>query len=370
MAPNLESEKAIAEDLKLRGGRGPVVRLSRNAVVALAGVGGLAVAGVVALGLANRPAKAQPADTYTVGGAPPAALGALPKDYATPQLGPALPGDLGKPIVASQAPPAPGSPQAAAAAQEAQAHAAAEVESARTSKLFVGDVRASASPLIQTAEGVHPAAAEAAALLGSAVDRQTVSADRLTSPPSPYVLQAGTIIPAALVTGIRSDLPGQVIGQVTENVFDSPSGRFLLVPQGSKLLGSYDSQMSAGQSRVLLVWIRLILPNGRSLVLDKLPAGDAEGYGGLQDRVNHHWGAVAGAAALSTLLGVGVELGANNTDNEIVSALRFGAASSLNQAGQQIVGRALTLPPTLTIRPGAPVRVLVNRDLILEPYSA
>jgi type IV secretory pathway VirB10-like protein len=136
------------------------------------------------------------------------------------------------------------------------------------------------------------------------------------------------------------------------------------------LLGAYDSQMSAGQSRILLAWTRLILPNGRSLVLEKLPGGDAEGYGGLQDKVNHHWGTVAGAAALSTLLGVGVELGANNTDNNIVSALRFGAASSMNQAGQQIVGRALTIPPTLTIRPGAPVRVLVNRDLVLEPYQS
>jgi type IV secretory pathway VirB10-like protein len=148
------------------------------------------------------------------------------------------------------------------------------------------------------------------------------------------------------------------------------SGLPHLLPQGSKLLGSYDSQVSAGQSRILLAWTRLILPNGRSLVLQKLPGGDAEGYGGLQDKVNHHWGTVAGAALLSTLLGVGVQLGASDADNNIVSAFRFGAASSLNQAGQQIVGRALTIPPTLTIRPGAPVRVMVNRDLVLEPYQS
>jgi type IV secretion system protein VirB10 len=257
-----------------------------------------------------------------------------------------------------------------AAPQDVAQRTAQEVESARTSKLFAADVRTPGSALIKAADsaGAAAEAGAAGAFLTGSVDRQTTSPDRLASPPSPYVLQAGTVIPAALVTGIRSDLPGQVIGQVTENVFDSPTGRYLLVPQGSKLLGTYDSQMSAGQSRVLLVWTRLILPNGRSLVLEKLPAGDAQGYGGVQDQVNHHWGAVAGAAALSTLLGVGVELGANNTDSDIVSALRFGAASSMNQAGQQIVGRALTLPPTLTIRPGAPVRVLVSRDLILEPY--
>jgi type IV secretory pathway VirB10-like protein len=371
-----DNEKAIAEGLRLRSTNPPVARLSKGALVVLLSMAALGVAGAVALGLSNRPAKAEATQTYTLGGAPPAGLANLPKDYAAPKLGPPLPGDLGKAIASTTpATPAGNSEGLAASAQQEQQRATQEIDAARTSRLFAGDVHGVAlvtergpadiqdTPLDQGTSGQ-------VAFLKGPIDRRTTSPDRLSSPASPFVLQAGAIIPAALVTGIRSDLPGQIIGQVTENVFDTPSGRYLLIPQGSKLLGAYDSQMSAGQSRVLVTWTRLILPNGRSMVLEKLPGGDAQGYAGLQDGVNHHWGAVAGAAALSTLLGVGVQLGASTTDNSIVSALRFGAASSLNQAGQQIVGRALTIPPTLTIRPGSPVQILVNRDLVLEPYSA
>jgi hypothetical protein len=105
------------------------------------------------------------------------------------------------------------------------------------------------------------------------------------APASPYVLQAGNVIPAAMVTGLRSDLPGQVVAQVTENVYDSPTGRFLLIPQGSCLVGQYDAQVSFGQSRVLLVWSRLLLPNGRSIVLERQPGADGAGYAGLEDGV-------------------------------------------------------------------------------------
>src|SRR5262249_29284018 len=160
-------------------------------------------------------------------------------------------------------------------------------------------------------------------------------------PASKYIVQAGSVIPAALLTGIRSDLPGQVTGQVTENVYDSPTGRYLLVPQGSKLIGVYDSQVSFGQSRVLLVWTRMIFPNGRSIVLERQAGADPEGYAGLEDQVDYHWDRLFMAAALSTLLGVGSELGASNTDSDIVRALRRGSADSLNQTGQQIVRRNL-----------------------------
>src|SRR2546429_1008163 len=190
------------------------------------------------------------------------------------------------------------------------------------------------------------------------------------APASKYIVQAGSVIPAALLTGIRSDLPGQVTGQVTENIYDSPSGRYLLIPQGSKLIGLYDSQVAFGQSRVLLVWTRLIFPNGRSIVLERQPGADPEGYAGLEDQVDYHWSRLFMAAALSTLLGVGSELGASNTDNDIVRALRRGSSDSLNQTGQQIVRRNLNVQPTLTIRPGFPVRVIVNRDLVLAPYRS
>jgi type IV secretion system protein VirB10 len=189
-------------------------------------------------------------------------------------------------------------------------------------------------------------------------------------PVARYAVQAGAVIPAALITGIRSDLPGQVTAQVTENVYDTPSGKYLLIPQGSKLIGVYDSQVSFGQDRVLLVWTRLIMPNGRSIVLERQPGADTQGFAGLQDQVDYHWGQLFVGAALSTLLGVGSELGANNNDNAIVQALRQGGSNSLNQTGQQVVRRNLNIQPTITVRPGFPVRVIVNRDLVLAPYQS
>ncbi|CAG0986601.1 partial Type IV secretion system protein virB10, partial [Gammaproteobacteria bacterium] len=200
------------------------------------------------------------------------------------------------------------------------------------------------------------------------VDRRTVSSDRLAAPASRYVLQAGAVIPAALVTGIRSDLPGQITAQVTENVYDSPTGKFLLIPQGSRLIGVYDSQIAFGQSRVLLVWSRLILPDGHSIVLERQSGADSAGYSGLEDEVDHHWLRLAGAAALSTILGVGTQLGTTGDENALIQALRRGGAQSLNQTGQQIVGRNLNIQPTLTIRPGFPVRVILTRDLVLAQY--
>src|SRR3546814_10302083 len=125
----------------------------------------------------------------------------------------------------------------------------------------------------------------------------SVSSDQLAPPASPYVLQAGAVIPAALITGIRSDLPGQITAQVTQPVYDSPTGRFLLVPQGTRLIGQYDSGVAFGQRRVLLVWNRLILPNGRSIVLERQPGADAQGFAGLEDGVDYHWWDVAKAAA-------------------------------------------------------------------------
>lgn len=183
--------------------------------------------------------------------------------------------------------------------------------------------------------------------------------------------EAGGSISAALITGLRSDLPGQITAQVTENTFDSPSGRFLLIPQGARLIGVYDSQIAFGQSRALLVWTRLIMPNGRSIILERQPAADTGGYAGLQDEVDHHWGTLFKAGLLSTLLSVGAELGSGNgnDDSAVLQALRRGAGDSLNQTGQQIVRRNLNMQPTLTIRPGFPVRVIVNRDLVLEPYK-
>jgi type IV secretion system protein VirB10 len=208
------------------------------------------------------------------------------------------------------------------------------------------------------------------AFVNGPVDRRTVSPDRIQAPASPYVLQAGAVIPAALITGLRSDLPGQVAAQVTESVYDSPTGRILLIPQGARLLGQYDAQVSFGQSRALLVWTRLIMPNGRSIVLERQPGTDPAGYAGLEDTVDNHWGMLFKAAVLSTILSVGSEAGSSGDESDLVRALRRGSSDSISQTGRQLVERSLNVQPTITIRPGFPVRVLVTRDLPLEPYQS
>lgn len=183
---------------------------------------------------------------------------------------------------------------------------------------------------------------------------------------------AGTVISAALVTGINSDLPGQMIANVTEAVYDTATGRHLLIPQGSRLMGRYDSQVSLGQRRVLLVWTRLILPDTSSIALDRLPGIDPAGYAGLEDGVDWRWDRILAGAALSTLLGMGAELAApaNSTDgNRIVIAGRDSTQDAINQVGQEITKRNASIQPTLTIRPGFPVRVMVSKDLILRPYQ-
>ncbi|EGY02354.1 conjugal transfer protein Trb [Nitrospirillum viridazoti Y2] len=209
------------------------------------------------------------------------------------------------------------------------------------------------------------------AFLHGPADTMTVTAHRLQPPVSPYVIQAGTVLAAALVTGLNSDLPGQVIAQVTENVYDSVTGRFLLIPQGARLLGTYDSAVTYGQSRILVVWTRLLLPDGKSLVLDRLPATDTEGHAGLEDEVDYHTGRLLRGMVLSTLLGVSGEL-ASNGDTQtsgggnVVVAVRQSGDNAANQVGQRLAAKDLGVQPTLTDRPGLPLRVLVNRDLVFR----
>ncbi|GAB5446114.1 MAG: hypothetical protein Gyms2KO_09870 [Gymnodinialimonas sp.] len=199
-------------------------------------------------------------------------------------------------------------------------------------------------------------------------DNGVVSPERLTSPQSPYVLQAGSVIPAALITGLRSDLPGQITAQVTSNVFDSPSGRYLLIPQGARLLGEYDNRIAFGQNRLLLVWTRMILPDGRSIILDTQPGADATGAAGFRDRVNYHWGRVLLATGLATVLNLGLE-GDADSEDDVANAIRYAAQSTIGRTGDEIVRQQIAVPPTITIRPGFPVRVMVTQDLILEPLG-
>jgi type IV secretion system protein VirB10 len=373
----------IAHSLRLRPDRPRVTRLSRKVLAGGTALALLLVCGAVLWALQNNRSRGlAPEELYSTDHHNVAdGLSTLPRDYtgvprSVPALGPPLPGDLGRPIVAA------GAPQA----DPEQQRVAQETEAARTSRLFASTNVRQQSPTTQAAgvqadPGAAPSSDEAfaqngqdrkLAFVNAAVDRRTTSPDRLVRPASPYVVQAGTVIPAALITGIRSDLPGQITAQVTENVFDTPTGRSLLIPQGARLIGVYDSQVAFGQSRVLLVWTRLIMPNGRSIVLERQPGADTGGYAGLEDQVDNHWIELFKAAALSTLLGVGTELGSGSdtgsNNSDIIQALRRGAGDTLNQTGQQVVRRSLNVQPTLTIRPGFPVRVIVNRDLVLEPY--
>jgi type IV secretion system protein TrbI len=224
-------------------------------------------------------------------------------------------------------------------------------------------------PVRDPALGVSPSQLRKIAFLNTPDIQNERNSHRLEYPPSPYMLLAGTIISASLITGLSSDLPGQTIAQVTENVFDSVSGHHLLVPQGSRLIGQYDSVVAFGQKRALLIWTRLILPNGASVRVDNLPATDRSGYAGLQDGVDYHSDQLLKGIGLATLLGVGTQLSlGGNGRADFVTALRQAIQQSSEQAGQKIVERELDVQPSLTVRPGFSLRVIVAKDLMLAPY--
>ncbi|MBR0964008.1 TrbI/VirB10 family protein [Bradyrhizobium diazoefficiens] len=380
-----QSPSGNAQVLRLGAERPRITRVSRKILASGSALALLLVSGAVLWALrSNHSHNPAPDELYSTDHHNVAeGLTTLPKDYAViarnaPQLGPPSPSDLGRPILTAEGQSGP------IGLDAEQQRANQETEAARTSKVFASTTAPVTPPHAasqETGTGTASSSDETFAQNGqdrkllfvnAPVDRRTTAPDRLSRPASPFVIQAGTIIPAALITGLRSDLPGQITAQVTENIFDSPTGRAKLVPQGARLIGIYDSQIAFGQSRVLLVWTRLIMPNGRSIVLERQQGADAGGYSGLEDEVDNHWVELFKAAMLSTILGVGAELGSGadtggNTD--IIQAFRLSAANSLNQTGQQVVRRNLNIQPTLTIKRGFPVRVIVNRDLVLEPYK-
>ena len=387
--PMTGSTADAAAPMRLRAEAPRVTRLSRKVLASIGLVASVGLGGALIYALQTRDGGKSAEELYSTENRSTAdGLAGLPRDYSgVPQLGPPLPGDLGRPILGAQnrGQPLPNQPNPGVSAEEQRR--LQEIETARVSRLFSGTEN---RPMASTGPGAamiapppqpdltglglapQPATPSAQdrqlAFLNAAVDRRTVSPDRIAAPASPNILQAGAVISAALITGIRSDLPGQITAQVTENIYDSPTGRILLVPQGTRIIGQYDNNVQFGQSRVLLVWNRLIFPNGRSIVLERQPGADAEGYAGLQDGVDYHWWDLAKAAGLSTLLSIGAEL-ATNDDDRLIQAIRNGGQDTINDAGQQIVRRQLNIAPTLTIRPGFPVRVIVTRDLVLEPYG-
>lgn len=386
------SEQDIAKELRLRPDPPRVMRLSRKAITVLVVAGGLGVGAILIVALQGSDPGDGPSELFSTERVQEAeGLLGLPRDYAsTPQLGPPLPGELGRPVLSAQrrGEPVAVVPATGTAVDPEEQLRLQEAEAARLATLFA-DARSSGADAARPQaasvaapgaglQGLFPTSAgqgrqpdtteRREAFLDREVDRRTTAADRLQTPLSPYVLQAGSVIEAALLTGLRSDLPGQITAQVTANVYDSPTGQFLLIPQGARLLGEYDSRVETGQRRVLLAWTRLILPDGHSIVLERQPGTDQAGYAGLKDGVDNHWGQLFRAAGLATILNIGLETGEDGGD-EIAEAIRDGTQDTIGRAGETIVQRQLQIPPTLTIRPGFPVRVMVTRDLILEPQG-
>lgn len=317
------------------------------------------------------------------------ALGDLPRSYGdVPKLGPALPGDLGRPILRAQqrdmavegTTPQTNAEEAARAERERRA---AELKAARESALLVQTRTPGGAADTQAPVAIAPAVNGAAdtALPGSgggAVDSKSafvakldksgdINPHKLTAPVSPNMLMAGSVIAASLITGINSDTPGLVTAQVTQNVFDSVTGQILLVPQGARLIGNYDHVVAFGQSRALVVWQRIVMPDGSSIRLDSMPAADPSGYAGLADKVDFHTWRLLKGVALATLLGVGTELSVTG-ESDLVEALRESAQSNTDRAGDRITQRNLDIAPTITVRPGAPVRLVVAKDLVLAPW--
>lgn len=351
-------------------------RLSRKTLLTAALALGALIAFALVNGLSqnNRHAAADPDAQQSVQTAtPPEAIREAPANYDASQLRPPIGGD--QDVLWGGHPP-PGvttteqalSPVSAAAYTPTQpSPLETETDAARTSSILFG-ARPGAS--------VRPLASDSATNTGphsgfvnGQRGRDDGALDAAYLPPrSPYTVQAGSTISAALVTALNSDQPGRVIAQVSENVFDSVTGEKLLIPQGARLLGTYDSDTNYGEQRLLVVWNRLIMPNGWSIALRGMPGADASGSSGLHGDVDAHVRRIALASLLSGALGVAANQSEDAKDNSLSQSVGDAAAQQAAQTGSRIVDRELSVRPTLSIRAGERVRVLVNQDLILRPY--
>lgn len=408
-AASSSAPKVDAQTLELRAAPAAVTRLNRRTLMVL--IGGVALLVMMATIWSLQPRERKGSDStelYNVDRISRAeGLATLPSDYSQlpqpkppeppPVLGDPLPGDLGRPVLRAEREAGMhphGGPDAAEAERLARLK---EAEEAARSPLFYkssqrggsatggrgaasGGLAAGFDAALLADAGAQAGAVDAVpsqnlqgnkAAFARGGEVATQSAHGLTAARAPYTLMAGTVISAALITGIKSDLPGDVMATVTSPVYDSATGEHLLIPQGSRLMGRYNSQVAYGQSRVQAVWERVILPDTSSVTLDSLAATDPAGFAGLEDDVDWHWDRILAGAALTTLLGVSAELAAPNTsgsDGRIVIATRDSVQDSVNQVGQEMTRRNMNIQPTLTIRQGMPVRVIVNRDVTLRPY--
>jgi type IV secretion system protein VirB10 len=412
-APDGPDGKVAPETLELRAQPRPVTRINRKVLIGTAAVVLLLIAGLVLLALRAPTLRvAVPQELFNVEHKPIAdALSKLPATYD------GLPPDKKPPTAKAVAPGLPKGVPAAGPGDwddetdpaEKALLARMEAEARKSPVFFRLQLKAAPKETVSAdarAERLSPpaptttdsglaalsalrAAERAVALAGgdpdalggstsdqtrklaflkSGPEKDVYNPHALQTPASPYQLMAGTVIAASLVTGLNSDLPGFVIAQVTENVFDTVSGRHLLIPQGARLVGRYDHLVAFGQERALVVWQRIILPDGSSVVIDNLPATDTGGYAGLADQVDLHTWKLLKGVALATVLGVGSELVFDSSESDLIRALQQSTQATTNRAGQRLIERQLNVQPTITVRPGWPLRVIVHRDVVLRPW--
>jgi type IV secretory pathway VirB10-like protein len=398
--PTNPTEPAPLDAIRVKG---PGARgLNKPAILTAAG-GGVAVVLLLASGAFSSNPSTKPATTKPMMSDPArpemaqGAIKALPADYAQaaaleaqqadqrpapfdqagpPQLGPPLPGDV---AAFAQAQPMPGdmsaysnewSTPAAYAPPEPPDPKIAEAAAADRSGIFFalrGEPRktdtGSAQPIAFQTPQRSPLIAVA-----PQNDDQPASVSH-----NDRVLFPGTVIPASLVTDLNSESPGPVIAQVTQTIYDSATGRIALVPQGARLMGEYRSSSRYGQSRVAIIWSRLIMPNGDEVALDEIGA-DPSGAAGVRGEVDDHWWGVFGAAALGTLINIGVAtteepqltyggIGAVSRD-PVDAAIADGIQRTASGVTSRVVDRGLAIPPTIRVSAGTRITVIVTRRIV------
>ncbi len=400
--PSYEPERKASSASVLSAPRSPVTRWNRKYLMAGAAVLASIVAGGFYLGFGGAHAsKGQPDDTQNAADTSSPQTPEIATRYAAGYADPAVrPGTTSLPPPDALAPPVGTAPGAGQPGQPAPVDPAVQAAreqalAARSASPFFGGAQAQPqagsqgpdpAPMLAAAlapgfgTAPAPAAGDVQPANGQAGKRQFAAGARvddyltnpLQAPISPWEVKAGTIISAALITAINSDLPGQVIAQVTEPVYDHRTGRTVLIPQGSRLIGQYDSQVAYGQSRALIAWNRVIMPDGRSINIGSMAGADLSGAAGLQDQTDGHFWQLARGVALSTVFSVGAaaaqDAGTRSSGGLVINSAGSGISTSAQQVGQQVTARDLNRQATLRIRAGWPLRVIVNKDMILAPY--
>lgn len=192
----------------------------------------------------------------------------------------------------------------------------------------------------------------------------------MISPISGYQVNAGSIIPGIFITGVKSTLPGRMIGQVREDVYDSVTGNYLLIPKGARLLGMYDSNVTFGQDRIMIIWERIIFPSGRSIQLDRFAGTDLSGYAGVTGKVNNHYGKLLTSVVLSSIIGAGTAIVDDDDDDEDwKSEAGRGAGEQIINIGTKFAERVMNITPEITIATGQKFNIIVNSDMVLEPVE-